>query len=253
MVSNVTPPKSLSSSNLSPDSSTRRPLRAFVRSHVGAVRADNEDRCAVSGVDGTPVEWIGQLSQDGGWALLADGMGGHVAGEIAASLAVEVLRPQMRKLRTDQDVQGAVNAADEALFMAMDMRPELRGMGTTIAGVVLFPGAALAFNAGDSRIYAFQRGKLTQISTDDATRSGALLQCLGGFQEPVPILVHVYRVRPAAAILLCSDGLTNMLTDREIAQVLSSKPPDPAASLVDAAVRAGGHDNVSVIFIEQVE
>jgi hypothetical protein len=66
-----------------PDSSSARQLSAFVRSHVGLVRADNEDRCAVSAIDGAPAEWIGKLETEGGWALIAGGVGGHVAGEVA--------------------------------------------------------------------------------------------------------------------------------------------------------------------------
>jgi serine/threonine protein phosphatase PrpC len=205
----------------------------------------------VSGVGGTVVDWTGELVEDGGWALLADGLGGHVAGEVASALAIEVIRPVMPQLRTDDDVHRAVNAADTAIFMAMDMRPELRGMGTTIAGVVLRPDATITFNAGDSRIYALEHGSLTQTSIDDATKGGALLQCLGGYQEPVPIHVHVQRFGPEAAVLLCSDGLTNMLSDDEIASVLASDPDNPASHLVEAGLAAGGHDNVSVIFIQR--
>lgn len=204
----------------------------------------------MSGVRGTPVDWSGELAVDGGWALLADGMGGHVAGDVAASLAIEVMRPMMPELRTDMDITDAVNCADEAIFMAMQMRPELHGMGTTIAGVLLRPAAAMAFNAGDSRVYSFENGNLSQVSVDDVTRNGHLLQCLGGYAEPVRMFVHVRRIYAGASILICSDGLTDMVTDSDIAAILSNCPVDPAAALVDAALAGGGHDNVSVIFIE---
>jgi PPM family protein phosphatase len=224
--------------------------RAFVRSHVGHVRSSNEDRCAVSACKSVVERWQGEIQAEGGWALVADGVGGHVAGEVAAAIAIEVLRPLMPQLRTDDDIQKAVNSADQAIYMAMQMRPDLHGMATTIAGVVLRRDGILAFNAGDSRLYAFHRDRLEQISTDDATRSGALLQCLGGFQEPVPMLVHVRRVQPEAHILICSDGLTDMLPDEQIAGVLRECSPEPAEALVEAALGAGGHDNVSVIVIQ---
>ena len=214
------------------------------------MRSSNEDRCAVSGSEDSLKSWQGELSIDSGWALVADGVGGHVAGEVAASIAIEVLRPMMGQLRGDEDIQQAVNAADRAIMMAMEMRPELRGMATTIAGVVLGPDGILAFNVGDTRVYAFDDGLLEQVSTDDATRNGALLQCLGGFQEPVPLLVHVRRVRPEANMLLCSDGLTDMLQDEQIARVLNENPEQPAQALVRSALTAGGHDNVSVIVIQ---
>ena len=234
-----------------PLNSTPTSVRAFLRSDVGRVRQVNEDRCAVSGSGGITINWSGELNADGGWALLADGMGGHVAGEIAAALAIEVLRPLMPHIHTTEDVQRAVNLADEAIFMAMEMRPELHGMGTTIVGAVTRPGAALTFNVGDSRIYAVESGVLRQTSTDDVTRSGALMQCLGGYAEPVPIHVHTAWIEPNVDILLCSDGVTDMLSDVKIADALGETTDDPADAVVSAALAAGGHDNTSVIILKR--
>jgi protein phosphatase len=202
-------------------------------------------------VDGSPIQWIGDIAEDGGWALLADGMGGHVAGEIAATLAVEVLRPLMSHIQTPEDVQRAVNLADEAIFMAMKMRPELHGMGTTIAGAVIRPRGALTFNAGDSRVYALDRGVLRQTSIDDVMRSGALLQCLGGYAEPVPMHVHTKWVDADVDILLCSDGVTDLLSDVRMAELLAETSEDPAQDIVSAALSAGGHDNASAIFLQR--
>ena len=224
--------------------------RAFVQSHVGLVRDSNEDACAVSAVGERVTSWSGSISRQDGWALIADGVGGHVAGETASALAIEILRPMMPTLQTDEDIQNAVNVADSGLFMAMDMQTELRGMGTTIAGVLLRPGGAIMFNAGDSRIYVFENGTLAQISIDDATKGGHLLQCLGGHQEPVPLFVHTHRLERDATILLCTDGLTDLLTDAQIAAILSGRPVDPALALVNASLQAGGHDNVSVVVVE---
>lgn len=219
-------------------------------SHCGLVREWNEDSCAVSGVDGRLTSWRGSLSSRDGWALIADGVGGHAAGETASALAVEILRPMMPQLQSDHDIQLAVNAADAALFMAMDLRPELRGMGTTIAGVLLRREGVIAFNAGDSRIYQFVNGMLDQVSIDDATKGGALLQCLGGLQEPVPMFVHTRWINPDAALVICSDGLTDLLTDPMIAETLMRVTADPALALLNAALEAGGHDNVSVIVLD---
>ncbi len=204
----------------------------------------------MSGVDGRLTSWRGSLSSRDGWALIADGVGGHAAGETASALAVEILRPMMPQLQSDHDIQLAVNAADAALFMAMDLRPELRGMGTTIAGVLLRREGVIAFNAGDSRIYQFVNGMLDQVSIDDATKGGALLQCLGGLQEPVPMFVHTRWINPDAALVICSDGLTDLLTDPMIAETLMRVTADPALALLNAALEAGGHDNVSVIVLD---
>src|SRR5689334_11043306 len=135
-------------------------LKAFVASDVGRVRSNNEDRCAVSAAAGCLIDWRGALAAEGGWALLADGVGGHVAGEIAATLAIEVMRPLMAGIQADEDIERAVNADDEAVFMAMDMHPELRGLATTIAGAVFRPDGVITFNVGDSRAYSFENGSL---------------------------------------------------------------------------------------------
>ncbi len=223
---------------------------AYVASHVGLLRSHNEDACAVSSVAERVTEWTGPISSRDGWALVADGLGGHAAGEIASALAIEIMRPLMSTLQSEEDIHDAVNTADAGLFMAMEMRPELHGLGTTIAGVLLRPGKAITFNAGDSRCYVFKRGALTQVSVDDRMKGGGLLQCLGGFQEPVPMYVHTHSVQGDATILLCSDGLSDLVADNEICSILSSPAANPAQALVDAALKAGGNDNVTVVVIE---
>jgi protein phosphatase len=226
-------------------------IRAFVKSDVGRIRRTNEDACAISAVEECATQWQGSLAASGGWALLADGIGGHVGGEIAAAVAIAIMRPVMAGLRTDHDVATALTTTNAALYLAMSRAPELLGMGTTVAGVVLQGGEALAFNVGDSRIYLFNRSGLSQVSTDDA-EGHFLTQCLGGSQVQVPLEPHVVRVpfEAGTTMLLCSDGLTDMLSDAEIAQVLKQGASDPAAALVDAALAAGGHDNVSAIVIQ---
>ena len=224
--------------------------KAYVASHVGLLRKHNEDACAISSATERVTDWTGSISSQDGWALIADGIGGHVAGEIASSLAVEIMRPLMSALQSEQDIHDAVNTADAGLFMAMEMRPELHGLGTTIAGVLLRPGKAITFNAGDSRCYVFERDVLTQVSVDDRTKRGRLLQCLGGFQEPVPMYIHTHLVEGDATILLCSDGLSDLVADIQICSILSSRAANPALALVDAALKAGGNDNVTVVVIE---
>jgi protein phosphatase len=224
--------------------------RAFAESHVGLVRDGNEDACAVSSVSDRVSTWSGLISRHDGWALIADGVGGHVAGEIASALAIEIMRPLMSALQTDEDIQNAVNEADTGLFMAMEMRPELHGMGTTIAGVLLRQGGAITFSAGDSRAYAFKDGVLTQMNVDDRGKGGYLLQCLGGFQEPVPIYVHTRRVEGEPTIVLCTDGLTDLIADDQICAILSGPAANPALALVDAALNAGGHDNVTAVVVQ---
>jgi serine/threonine protein phosphatase PrpC len=196
--------------------------------------------------------WSGHLASDGGWALVADGLGGHAAGEVASVLAIEIMRPVMSALRTDHDVATALLSADTALYLAMDQDCGLEGMGTTIAGVVVRGEEILAFNVGDSRIYHLGDAGLTQFSADDVVGRNRLTQCLGGSQAQVKLNPHVARFpfRTGDTLLLCSDGLTDMLPDKTIGSLLVAA--DPAAALIAAALEAGGHDNVSAVILRRV-
>lgn len=220
--------------------------------HIGHVRADNEDTIAVSEADCLPlVHWSGVVPLPNGWALVADGMGGHDAGEVASGIAVELLRPVLATLTNGHEIALALNATNDALFDTMLRHPEFKGMGTTIAGVIFRGDYALAWNVGDSRIYLHHDGKLTQISVDDAAGGNMLTQCLGGFVRQPRLDPHVQEIRtyPGAQLLLCTDGLTDMVTDEHIAKILRQSGNDPAPFLVSAALDAGGIDNISVVVI----
>jgi PPM family protein phosphatase len=232
---------------------TKPAAHCSAMTHVGLVRSGNEDAIAVSATDEFPLSrWNGVLPLQHGWALVADGMGGHVAGEVASQIVIELLKPVLGSLNNPDEVALAVKAANKGLFDTMDHHPALAGMGTTIAGVILHDGHALVFNAGDSRVYIHHQGELTQISQDDVVGGNMLTQCLGGFSRPARINPHVRRIRlpPGATLLLCSDGLTDMVADDHIAEILNVRCEDPAELLVQAAVDAGGIDNVSMVVIE---
>lgn len=221
--------------------------------HVGLVRSGNEDAFAVSATNEFPLSrWNGTLPLQCGWALVADGIGGHVAGEVASQIVVELLRPVLRSLTNRHEITLAVNTANVGLFAAMERHPALEGMGTTLACAILHQDRALVFNAGDSRIYIQHQGELTQISEDDVVGGNMLTQCLGGFVGPTWLDPHVreFDLPPGAKLLLCTDGLTDMVTDDNIAAILGSSSTDFAELLVQAALDAGGVDNVSAVVIE---
>ncbi len=224
--------------------------------HRGLVRENNEDAIAVSAVtDIPPTGWTGSLLLSGGWALVADGIGGHAGGEVASRLAVELLRPVMSMLTDRHAVAQALTAASSGLFDTMDRHPELKGMGTTIAGVILQNDRALVFNVGDSRVYLFQDGRLEQVSEDHAVDGHTLTQCLGGLHGPRQIDPHVRTVRLAAGagLLLCSDGLTDIAANQQIAEILGSDEPSHASLLLQAALAGGGRDNVSLVVLETTD
>lgn len=221
--------------------------------HVGLVRSGNEDAFAVSATNEFPLgSWLGALPIKHGWALVADGIGGHVAGEVASQIVVELLRPVLGSLTNRREITLAVNAANNGLFATMERHPALEGMGTTIAGAILHEGHALVFNTGDSRIYLHHQAELTQISEDDVVGGKMLTQCLGGFVGPTWLDPHVREIRlpPGAKLLLCTDGLTDMVADDHIAAILGLGNAEPAELLVQAALDAGGIDNVSAVVIE---
>lgn len=221
--------------------------------HVGLVRSGNEDALAVSASDEFPLtKWNDDIPITNGWALVADGMGGHAAGAVASQITVELLRPVLASLTDGYEIALALNAVNDGLFEAMERHPEFKGMGTTIAGVILLGDHALAWNVGDSRIYVHREGKLTQISVDDAAGGNVLTQCLGGFVKQTQLDPHVREIRlsPGAQLLLCTDGLTNIVSNDRIATILAGNGKEPAQHLVSAALGAGGLDNVSAVVIE---
>lgn len=226
--------------------------QCWASSHRGLIRSNNEDAFAVSSVLVTGERWQGIISA-GGWVLIADGMGGHAAGQVASRLAVECLRNLADLLGDEDGVEEALAAVHAAICAAMRENAPLAGMGTTVAGVVLNTDEALCFNVGDSRIYHFG-SKLRLLSEDHVIDGHVLTQCLGGLSEldaPKPALLRI-KWKKGQRLLLCSDGLTDMLEDDEIATIMDRARASPAEALVDAALSAGGRDNVTVIVLERL-
>lgn len=218
---------------------------------VGLVRTNNEDSYMVSGqADAEAGErWEGHLGPLA-WALVADGMGGHAGGEVASALAVECLATVVPRLRTCQELSSAIEATNLALHDAMYLRPELEGMGTTVAGIAVRGSSAMIFNAGDSRIYGWSEGRLRRLSEDHVVSGYLLTKCLGGSSaaQAVEPFVAEVELTPGSRFLLCTDGLTDELDDETLADLL---PMDrPAERLLDAALRNGGRDNVTVLVVE---
>jgi protein phosphatase len=198
--------------------------------------------------------------------VVADGMGGHVAGEVASRLAVNAAAS------SDLEPDDRVAAANRAIREEVARTPELEGMGTTMTLVEVTPeGKARFAHVGDSRAYLYRGGELRQLTedhtvameyvamgqltpeeADDHPQSHMLTRCLG-----LTRFVNVDRIdiglEPGDRVLLCSDGLNSMVPAAGIAEALAGGTPDEAAwRLVEAANKAGGHDNISVIVIDAV-
>lgn len=227
------------------------------RTHPGRVRSRNEDSVLVA----DPV------------FAVADGMGGHAEGDIASAVATEALAEVARGDVTRMAVLDAIRAAHSEISERGGK--EAGGMGTTLTGLVLLGATSdepqmLVFNVGDSRSYRLRDGSLVQLTHDhsvvqELVDSGritldeaavhpdrnVITRSLGG-EGPVDIDWALTDPRPRDRFLVCSDGLSRELDAAAIAGILAGQAePDAAAdALIDAAVRAGGRDNVSVVVLD---
>jgi serine/threonine protein phosphatase PrpC len=230
--------------------------------HAGHVRPTNEDRCCVGTwvSDGRNASWEGLVDCTTGWAVIADGMGGHDAGELASESAVRTIMGLIQDAQSEGDIVRMLEVANDRIYEEMHGGRGRPGMGSTVVGVALRGQRALMFNVGDSRLYLTRGAQLSQESVDDtidrvlpsrAVRSHALTQSLGGGFSRLPFSPHVRWsiLSEPEGVLLCSDGLTDMLSDKEIGVILSRQASHSARALVSAALDAGGLDNVSVVVI----
>jgi protein phosphatase len=193
------------------------------------------------------------------WALLADGMGGHDAGEVASEIALSTIADGLPRVGTEADVARLLDAANLKVFEAMYFGAGRPAMGTTVVGAVLIDRRMLVFNLGDSRAYSFTSGRLTQVSLDHSVgalgtgrrKSPLLTQSLGGTisRRPLAPAMSWMDAAKTPTLLLCSDGLTDAVQDEEIAALLSRHPDDPATALIEAALDAGGRDNITAIVV----
>ena len=235
-------------------------LRSAASTHVGMRRQANEDRYAI----------VPEL----GLYLVADGMGGHKAGQVASHLAAEgAIRAidalQGASVSLAERLRHAVACVNRETFTAAQAKPELSGMGTTFVGM-LFGGERLALaHVGDSRAYLLRQGRLRGL-TDDHSIVGELLRRHEISEEDAArhphrhVLTRALGVRPRTepdlaemtpqegdVFILCSDGLTGHVDDEEIAARVASEDDLEVAGqgLVDAANRAGGKDNITVLLV----
>ena len=245
----------------------RLSVRTAAFTHQGRVRRRNEDCIAVGG-------WIRHEPMTAAVvsshaldrpliALIADGMGGHPAGDVASQFAAERLTSELpHAYGSDEALRKALLRVNRELIAKARKEPARIGMGTTIAGVAVLPDEVVVLNIGDSRVYRADEGKLEQISIDDVPhyyipvlgvelRTGELTQHLGGLPYEIPIQPHIVRLPIAGAQtwFICSDGLYDMVDDETIAAAISEDMTETVQALFDAAMLAGGADNISIILL----
>ena len=225
--------------------------------HRGGVREHNEDTIVVddwicSDSMAAPRQFVHDFS-GATLALVADGMGGHAGGREASRCAAQAL-VRLTRDGAPPDVAGALREVNREVFAGAAADPALRGMGTTVAGIVVMADRTIWFNVGDSRVYSVRREFLRQLSVDDSAaragaRKGGITQALGGADTYLEIQPHVgsESTRPGRRYLLCSDGLTDAVPLEAIERALSDDDPGLVAELLDTTLAVGAPDNVSIV------
>ncbi len=252
-------------------------------SHTGLRRKKNEDHfIAVADTASSAVEALGSLF------AVADGMGGHPAGEVASRLACEALEegfygpgplgrlsslvPGGVRRALISRLVSAFETANQRVCIHGGQSPECRGMGTTLSALLLRPPLGVVAHVGDSRVYRLRAGVLEQLTRDDtfirelveagdlnkeqARKSPMrhiLEQSIGeGFQE---VFTASFQVASGDLFLLCTDGLHDMVSDMAIQAILIEdlSQHERCRRLVEAALQAGGRDNVTVVAVEWKE
>ena len=237
-------------------------MKVFSATDTGLVRQVNQDFIFTS--EGA----VGNLPN---LFVVADGMGGHNAGDFASRYGVSVLVESVRKDRTFNPVKilrNAIEAANREILAQASIDPAMAGMGTTTVVCTVVGGYAYVANVGDSRLY-MAGDELTQITQDhslvaEMVRLGEITPEEGrnhpdkniitravGTSEQVKIDFFDFSLEPGSRILMCSDGLTNMVSEKRIMSILKGKRSETKVKkLIDEANANGGRDNIAVILIE---
>lgn len=226
----------------------------------GLRRASNQDSCL--------------MNKELGLFIVADGMGGHSGGEVASSMAVGTVEeiskdPEAKELSPREVLTRAYEMASQKIFdKAAKEKPELTGMGTTMVTCYLRDDMIYVANVGDSRCYLFKDSDLWQITEDhsllnEQLRAGLLSEeqskfFVGrnvitrsvGYERDVNMDILERRIEPGEIYLMCSDGLTSLVPDEKICEVLNNTEPEAMAqACVEIALAHGGDDNITVLIL----
>ena len=200
--------------------------------------------------------------------LVADGMGGHAAGEVASRTAAETITTKLQELLADDDLTPfrdasgkpcvgarrlviAVECANDAIFRTAASNPSQRGMGTTVAALHFADGFANLCHVGDSRIYRIRDGGIERLTEDHAIAANVLSRALGA-QPMVEASWRVEPVRPGECFLLCTDGVHGQVKDDEMLEIVERNGDDFGAAcreLIALANDRGGRDNSTALVV----
>lgn len=242
-------------------------MKAYGISEVGKVRQNNEDRY---------IALVNKVNDLPNLVVLADGMGGHNAGEVASVEAIARFCEYAKYNNVENEdyekfmKECATNANIQTYMKSFGNR-ELIGMGTTLSAITVVENIAYISHVGDSRVYVLQNRKLEQITTDHTFVNELIVKGLiskeeakvhpkrnvitrtVGFSPEVEVDTHRIELMDKFTILICSDGLNGMVSDEVIEKILKMPLPmeKRARELVDKALKNGGEDNITVVLLEK--
>jgi len=250
------------------------PVKSFAISDVGLRRSHNEDSYIANDELRT--------------YLVADGMGGHAAGEVASQTAARTIEDFVRRAEQDRDMtwpygaDGSLSEMENTLLSAIKIanqmicrmageKPEMTGMGTTIAGVKIHNGEASVFNVGDSRVYRVRKDAIVQLTTDHSwvneqlqrrmiTEEEArthrwknvITRALGN-KSTVDVDLTATEMETGDILVICTDGLSGLVSDQVILETIRMQGDnleEVATELVAQAKAAGGHDNITIVLVQ---
>ena len=239
-------------------------MRAYATTDVGRVRRVNQDYifCSMMPVGKLPNLFI-----------VADGMGGHKAGDTASRFTVETIKTlieQSQEKDAISVINDSVKMVNSLLLQKASESEDYYGMGTTLVIATIYDNVLRVANVGDSRLYVIDDNDITQITRDHSlveemvlagqlsksearthARKNVITRAIGGEEQVEPEMFSI-DIKENSKILMCSDGLTNMLEDAEILSIVRNNDniEDAARLLIDRANENGGKDNISVIIVE---
>lgn len=239
-------------------------MKAFAATDVGKVREVNQD-CVFSST--VPVGCLPNLF------IVADGMGGHKAGDIASRLTVDSVVDKLSKINSKDYISVITDTIIKVNKEVIDKAAESQdyaGMGTTLVVATVFDNILKVANVGDSRLYVIgediiqitrdhslveemvTNGQLDRADARVDKRKNIITRAIGG-ESKVEAEMFSVELKPEDKILMCSDGLSNMVDDTEILEIINREPDIEKAArmLIDAANENGGKDNISVVIVEQ--
>lgn len=235
-------------------------MKVVSATNVGNYRKNNEDSYYVN--------------ESKNLYVLADGMGGHLAGERASKMATEIIGQDFAKDREIKSIDDAIEIlsssirdANKKIFESSQENEDYRGMGTTLSSGLILGDVLIYSNIGDSRIYRINEG-MEQITQDDSfvnylieigeiteeeaknhPKKNVLTKAMGTTSD-IEVIVNTLDIKDKDVFLFCSDGLTNMVSDEEIFKIVKENSPEEARDkLLDLALKNGGMDNITFILV----